>query len=501
LHNSPFHCARHRAADFPFAMTLDPNITPVVNSEPSEQPPSSYVKSEFDKQLWSDLRVAAFVLSILYAVFAISHPITVGGRVGLRMMILAVSSAVVLFFYGLWLRRSKRYHLANLTAAVFAGIVLCNSTFHLVGTGDPVQFTNFVVLVVAIGTFFLSLPWCVGAIVVVGAVWGGALQFFGREHTAHYVFAFITASVVASLAFRFRTRALRSAIVGAWSEHHHLLKLEVAEAQLILANTELEARVLERTAQLHVQIEQKRQMEQAVLEAEKLATTGRMAAILAHEINNPLDTMVNCLHLLGGENLRTAERTYLEIATAELQRVVRITRHTLGFYRRGEQPETLDCSGLATEVISTFMPLTNGRGVRLEARVQDGQIMRGYSGEIRQLLTNLIMNAMDAESTIVRVTISASHDRRDPQRLGVRISVADNGKGVPKEDAPKVFEPFFTTKGEKGTGLGLWVCKGIVQKHNGAIVFRSLVGRLRRGSVFSVFLPSTYAEQAVNTSR
>src|SRR5215469_15806672 len=401
----------------------------------------------------------------------------------------------------LWLRWSTSYHLANLTVAVFAGIVLCNSTFHLVATRDPAQFTNFVVLVVAIGTFFLSLSWCVAAIVVVGAVWGGALQFLGREHAAHYVFAFITASVVAALAFRFRTRALRSAIVGAWTEHRHLLKLEVAEAQLILANTELEARVLERTAELHVQIEQKRKMEQAVLEAEKLATTGRMAAILAHEINNPLDTIMNCLHLLDNENLHPPERTYIEIASAELRRVVRITRHTLGFYRKGEEPETFDCSGLATEVVSTFVPLTNGRGVQLDARIQGGQIMRGYSGEIRQLLTNLIMNAMDAESTIVRVTISASHDRRDPERLGVRISVADNGKGVAKEDAPKVFEPFFTTKGEKGTGLGLWVCKGIVQKHNGAIVLRSLVGPLRRGSVFSVFLPSAYVGQTVNASQ
>ena len=111
------------------------------------------------------------------------------------------------------------------------------------------------------------------------------------------------------------------------------------------------------------------------------------------------------------------------------------------------------------------------------------------------------MNAMDAESTIVRVSISASRDLRDPERLGVRISVGDNGKGVSKEDAPKVFEPFYTTKGEKGTGLGLWVCKGIVQKHDGVISFRSVVRPLSRGSIFSVFLPSAYAQQTVNASR
>ena len=485
-------------------MTPDPETSALIDahlSEQSEWPPRSYIRSEFDKQLWFDLRVAAFILSILYVVFAISHPFTVGGKSGLRLATLAASSAIVLFLSGLWLRRSENYRLANLTAAVFAGIVLCNSTFHLVVTRDPAQFTNFVVLLVAIGTFFLSWPWCIATIAVVGMVWGWALQFLAREHIVHYIFAFVTASVVAALAFRFRTRALRSSIVGAWSEHRHRLKLEAAEAQLILANTELEKRVAERTAELRVQIEQKRKMEQAVLEAEKLATTGRMAAILAHEINNPLDTIVNCLHLLNNEALGTADRTYLDVAQGELQRVVRITRNTLSFYRGGEKPETFDCSGLATDVISAFTPLTNGRGVQLRARIQDGQIMRGYAGEIRQLLTNLIMNAVDAESTIVRITISASRDRRDPERIGIRISVADNGKGVSKEDAPRVFEPFFTTKGEKGTGLGLWVCKGIVQKHDGAIAFRSLVGPLRRGSVFSVFLPSAYAQQTVNASR
>jgi signal transduction histidine kinase len=485
-------------------MTLDPNIASGAHSpraDQPEQPPVSYLKAEFDKQLWSDLPVAALILSILYVIFGISHPFTVGGKLGLRLTILAGSSAVVLFLCRLWLQRSKSYHLANLTAAIFAGIVLCNSAFHLIVTRDPAQFTNFVVLVVAIGTFFLSLPWCVAAIIVVGAVWGAALQFLGREHTAHYVFAFVTASVVASLAFRFRTHALRSSIVTAWSEHRHLVRLEVAEAQLIVANTELEARVLERTAELHDQIEQRRKMEQAVLEAEKLATTGRMAAILAHEINNPLDTIVNCLHLLNNENLRSPERTYLEVAVAELQRVVHITRHTLGLYRKGEQPETFDCSGVATDVISTLVPLANGRGVQLESRIQGGQIIRGFSGEIRQLLTNLIVNAVDAESTIVRVTIYASRNRRDPNQIGVRISVADNGKGVSKEYGPRVFEPFFTTKGEKGTGLGLWVCKGIVQKHEGAIGFRSLLTPVRRGSVFSVFLPSNYVQQTIGMSR
>jgi len=215
-----------------------------------------------------------------------------------------------------------------------------------------------------------------------------------------------------------------------------------------------------------------------------------MAAILAHEINNPLDTVVNCLYLLANAELRPEERKYLELASAELQRVVRITRHTLGFYRKGEAPKMFDCSNVAMEVVSTLAPMANGLGVGLECRSMGKPLLEGFSSEIRQLLTNLIMNAIDAESSRIRVRVIPSIDWRVPELKGVRISVLDNGKGIAKEHVRDLFEPFFTTKGEKGTGLGLWVCKGIVQKHNGSIAFRSILRSPGRGSVFSVFVPT-----------
>ena len=255
----------------------------------SEQPSDSYVVYELNRQLWSDLRIASFSLSLLYLIFAIAHPFTVGGETGRKLTIIAASSSMVLFLCGLWLRRSGSFRLANVTAAIFAAIVLFNSAFHLVATRDPAQSSNFVLLVVAIGTFFLSLRWCVAAIVVVGAAWAGAIHFVRSDHLGHYIFAFITASLVAALAFRFRTHALRCSIVGVWKECHHREKLEAAEAELIRANSELEERVAERTAELQDQIEQTRMMEQAVLESEMLAAAGRMAATIAHEINNPLD--------------------------------------------------------------------------------------------------------------------------------------------------------------------------------------------------------------------
>ena len=301
----------------------------------AEKPDESYIVSEFDRDLWSDISVAAFSLAVLYVVFAVAHPFTVGGAAGWKLAGLAGLSAVTLFALGMWSRRSQRFHLANLTAAILAAIVLLNSACHLAATADPEQFTNFMVLLIAIGTFFLSLRWLVGGVAIIGIVWMAMLPIVGRAHTVHYVFAFVTTSLVAALAFSFRTRALRRAIVGAWTESQNREQLERVDAELLRVNSELEERVNLRTAELQRQVEQTLRMEQAVLESEKLATTGRMAAALAHEINNPLDAIVNCLYLLDHADLNPAERKYLGLAKEELQRVVRITRHTLSFYRKG----------------------------------------------------------------------------------------------------------------------------------------------------------------------
>lgn len=468
-----------------------------LSTPPTEEPDESYIVSEFDKQLWSDVPVAAFSLAVLFVLFAVAHPFTVGGSIGRELSLLAGLSAITLFALGLWSRRSQSYQLANRTAAIFAAIVLVNSAAHLAATRNPEQFTNFMVLLIAIGIFFLSVPWLVVGIAVIGTVWMEMLLFIGRTHAVHFVFAFVTTSVVAGLAFRFRTRALRRSVVGVWREARHGEELERVDAELLRVNSELEDRVKQRTAELQRQVEQTLRMEQAVLESEKLATTGRMAAALAHEINNPLDAIVNCLYLLGHAALTDSERKYLELAKEELQRVVRITRHTLSFYRRGDNPDVFDCSELAAEVISAFQPMASGLGIRLESRIQVGQTIEGFPGEIRQVLTNLVINALDAGAAVTRVSVIGAHDWRNPTLEGVRISVADNGKGIPKEDVPNIFEPFFTTKGEKGTGLGLWVSRGIVRKHNGTIHVRSLVRPGVHGSVFSVFIPSVRVKQAV----
>lgn len=467
----------------------------------AEEPDESYIASEFDRQLWSDIPTAAFSLAVLFVLFAVAHPFTLGGPLGRELSLLAGLSAITLFALGLWSRRSQSYYLANRTAAVFAAIVLVNSSVHLAATHNPEQFTNFMVLLIAIGIFFLSLPWLVGGVIFVGAVWMAMLLFVGRTHAVHFVFAFVTTSLVAGLAFSFRTHALRRSVVGVWREARHREELERVDAELLRVNSELEDRVNLRTAELQRQVEQTLRMEQAVLESEKLATTGRMAAALAHEINNPLDAIVNCLYLLGHAALTDSERKYLELAKEELQRVVRITRHTLSFYRRGDTPDVFDCSELAAELISAFQPMAAGLGIRLESRIQRGQTIEGFPGEIRQVLTNLVINALDAGGAVTRVSVIGAHDWRNPTVEGVRISVADNGKGISKDDVPNIFEPFFTTKGEKGTGLGLWVSRGIVRKHHGTIHVRSLVHPRVHGSVFSVFIPSVRVKQAVLARR
>jgi len=142
-------------------------------------------------------------------------------------------------------------------------------------------------------------------------------------------------------------------------------------------------------------------------------------------------------------------------------------------------------------VIAAFLSAASSRGIELQSRLQPGQRIEGFPGEIRQVLMNLIVNAMDAGGSAVRVRVVESFDRWQPEKRGVRISVLDNGRGITQADAPNIFEPFFTTKGEKGTGLGLWVCKGIVQKHEGSITFRTSSSASGSRSVFSVFLPSS----------
>jgi len=240
--------------------------------------------------------------------------------------------------------------------------------------------------------------------------------------------------------------------------------------------------------------------EEVLHSTEKLAATGRLAAAFSREINTPLETLGGVLHALGqSTRLGEAERRHLATAYAELEGVAHLTASLLGFYSHSPSPVDVKICEVLDNVLKLYSPtIKSGRFVIVK-RYDSEDVIRGFPGEITQVFSNLVANALEAlppEGTI-KVHVLASRDWRNPARRGVRVFIADNGPGVSGENRRRMFEPFFTTKGEKGTGLGLWVTSGIVDKHGGWIRVRSSTQPGRSGTCFSVFFP----DQKVSTMR
>ncbi len=241
-------------------------------------------------------------------------------------------------------------------------------------------------------------------------------------------------------------------------------------------------------------VTQLRLAEQALRNSEKLAVAGRMAATVAHEINNPLEAVSNVLYLLQhSKTLAERDRTLVETAQQELQRVTEITRLTLGFYRDSQpQPATLQVADLLDNVLGLYGRRLQNLGIHVERDYRSRGTVTAVPGELRQVFSNLIVNAIDAlGETGGQLTLRVRDicDWRDRSRPAVTILIADNGSGIEPQHRRHLFEPFYTTKGEKGTGVGLWVSRGIVEKHGGLIRFRGRAGKGPSGACFLVLLP------------
>jgi PAS domain S-box-containing protein len=241
-------------------------------------------------------------------------------------------------------------------------------------------------------------------------------------------------------------------------------------------------------------ITQTRLAEEAIRNSERLAVAGRMAATIAHEINNPLEAVTNILYILArGESLSEKGQQYVKAAEEELRRVAQITRTTLGLYReRDTTILPLDLSDLMDSILVLYNRRLQSLGVRVERRFDSAGKINGVAGELRQVFSNLIANAIDAlnvSGTKLIVHIREAQQWSGPGRRGVRVNISDDGTGINQETRANLFQPFFSTKKEKGTGIGLWVSQGIIAKHGGSIRLRSSTG-VRHGTCFSVFLPS-----------
>jgi signal transduction histidine kinase/CheY-like chemotaxis protein len=234
-------------------------------------------------------------------------------------------------------------------------------------------------------------------------------------------------------------------------------------------------------------ITEKRKTEEALKKSEQLAAAGRLAASIAHEINNPLEAVTNLLYLANMDsNVTGNTRHLLETADRELRRLSHIAARSLKFYRQHTAPILSSLEELIESVLFFYETEINMREIRLERRYHAAPQVLYHPGEFRQVITNLIGNALDALSRHGRLVVGVQPSSDAAGRQGVAVTVADNGCGMDREMLDRLFHPFATTKGEAGTGLGLWVSKGILDKHHTKISVRS---RRDTGTVFRLFVP------------
>ena len=235
-------------------------------------------------------------------------------------------------------------------------------------------------------------------------------------------------------------------------------------------------------------ITERKRAEDAIIRTEKLASVGRMASTIAHEINNPLETIGQSVYLaMTDSSISQEAKSYLEIAVDQLERVAHITKQTLAFHRDQSTPQNLDLGELADSILRLFSARLEARGVTVEKRYAELAPIKAFGGEIRQVISNLISNSMDAVPDHGRIHLRVAHSSGANDARWVRFVIADTGSGILPERLSRIFEPFYTTKEMVGVGLGLWVSKQIIEKYGGHIRVRSKPGA---GTVFAVIFPA-----------
>jgi PAS domain S-box-containing protein len=253
---------------------------------------------------------------------------------------------------------------------------------------------------------------------------------------------------------------------------------------------------VEAIAAVILEVTTQKKAEAALIQSEKLAAVGRLASSISHEINNPLEAITNLLYLIALSNdLPEGIKSYVQIAQSELSRVCQIATQTLRFHRQAVRATHVSAADLVNAVLDLYHGRLANSGVHVDAAYSTDTTVLCFENDIRQVLNNLIANALDAMRQGGGILRVRAHDATDysaqfPQgRRGIRITIADTGHGMPPPVRARLFEPFYTTKDLNGTGLGLWISAGIVDRHHGRLFFRSTEHPIHHGTVFSLFLP------------
>lgn len=269
-----------------------------------------------------------------------------------------------------------------------------------------------------------------------------------------------------------------------------------------------ETRAVRWVGAIIVDTTERKRSEDALRKSEKLAAAGRLAASIAHEINNPLEAVTNLLYLIQKEPLTRKMSEYASLAAHEVARVSEITQQTLRFYRQSTSPVKANIC----ELLDSVLALHTGRIHTLQVTVKqqyDKHVeFLCFAGELRQLFANLLGNALDSMTPgggRLTLRVRRANSWKDASQSGIRISVADTGCGIPNAIRRRIFEPFYTTKEATGTGLGLWVSAEVIAKHGGWVKVHSRAREEARngdpsGTVFTVFFPDTVKDMDLNRS-
>lgn len=272
--------------------------------------------------------------------------------------------------------------------------------------------------------------------------------------------------------------------------------------ETLLGTLEIALRGRQRQYQIRDQMLQYERAQEALRRSEKLAVTGRLAASIAHEINNPLEAVTNLLYLIRSEAPPGKLESYLNDAERELARVTEITTHTLRFYRAPNKPMETELAAVLDSVLVLYQSRLTAANITVEHEIRiPSAAVLSSPGELRQVIANLIGNSIDAMRQGGRLRIRLSQAKDQHGADAVRLTIADSGSGIPRDLLPKIFEPFITTKGETGTGLGLWVTEEIVRRNGWKIQVRSSQARGRSGTTFSLRMSLPSKTQNGNSVR